>query len=91
MVVKHLSKEHKFVIELGSAQAYLIYRKIDEHTLDAYTTFVPNSARGKGIAKALTDELVKYAMQKGFRIKPSCSYVSMYFQKNQGLSNLVVS
>jgi len=52
-------------------------------SMDLYHTFVPPSLRGGGIAAKLCDHAFDYADEKGFKIVPSCSYVSdAYLRKN---------
>lgn len=67
--------------EAGKEVAYIKYRKLDEDTLEAYSTFVDESQRGQGVARKLVDELVKKAEQENYKIKPTCSYVVDLFDK----------
>lgn len=50
--------------------------RIAEHT------YVPNEARGKGVAMALVEALVADAREQGFRIEPQCSYVAAAFRRH---------
>ena len=45
-------------------------------------TWVPNEARGKGIAAALVDALIADAREQGFKIVPQCSYVEAAFRRH---------
>ncbi|KAH6930774.1 hypothetical protein HPB50_018079 [Hyalomma asiaticum] len=51
--VKHDSQRQEFFIKLGKDKAVLQYEVIDPKTLDLVHTEVPESLRGKGIAKHL--------------------------------------
>ena len=39
--------------------------------------------RGQGVAKALEDELAKYAREEGVKVIPSCYYVQRKFSENE--------
>jgi len=45
-------------------------------------TYVPNEARGKGIAAALVDALIADAREQGFKVVPQCSYVEAAFRRH---------
>ena len=52
-------------------------------------TYVPNEARGKGIAAALVDALIADAREQGFRIVPQCSYVEAAFRRHPEWSDVL--
>lgn len=52
-------------------------------------TFVPDSMRGKGIAKKLVLEVIDYAKENNYKIEPVCSYVVSFFEKNKGYEDLI--
>lgn len=45
-------------------------------------TFVPDEARGKGIAMKLVEALIADAREQGFTIEPQCSYVAAAFRRH---------
>jgi predicted GNAT family acetyltransferase len=45
-------------------------------------TYVPNEARGKGVAMRLVEALVEDAREQGFQIEPVCSYVVAAFRRH---------
>lgn len=55
---------------------------------DAEHTLVPPAIGGRGIAAKLVDALVADAREKGFRIKPTCSYVVARFNQHPEWSDL---
>lgn len=67
--------------ESGKEVGSLKFRELDENTLEAYSTFVDDSQRGKGLARQLVDQLVEVAKVDGKKIKPTCSYVVNLFEK----------
>ena len=51
-------------------------------------TYVPDEARGKGIAAELVKAIVSDALEQGFKIAPDCSYVETYFRRHPDLADL---
>ena len=49
------------------------------HVMDMYETIVPASQRGKGHAKRLVRAAFAVAHAYGFRVRPSCTYISETF------------
>jgi len=47
------------------------------------TTFVPESQRGKGVAAKLSQKLVEFAEEKGYKIYPLCSYTQKYLERKR--------
>jgi predicted GNAT family acetyltransferase len=45
-------------------------------------TFVDPSLRGKGIAAKLTDRLVAYTREQGFKLVPECPYVAKVMDRS---------
>jgi len=45
-------------------------------------TYVPQEARGKGVAMKLVEALVQDARDQGFQIEPVCSYVEAAFRRH---------
>lgn len=62
--------------------AELNFKKVSEHEVDTYHTFVDESLRGHGIAEKLYQELLFYARKHDCTITPTCSYVEKRIQKN---------
>ncbi|WP_112310474.1 GNAT family N-acetyltransferase [Pseudogemmobacter bohemicus] len=56
-------------------EAELTLSKVSETLVIADHTFVPETMRGAGIARALVDHLIADARAKHFRIVPLCPYV----------------
>ena len=56
--------------------------RVAEHTL------VPQELEGRGIARRLVEAMVEDARERGFRIKPACSFVAAQFQRHPEWSDL---
>ena len=86
--------------ETGSKGRYMVH--IDGHAEDAELTFsrasanlviadhtfVPDSMRGMGVAKALAERLIADARERHFKIVPLCPYVKSQFDKHPEWADL---
>lgn len=82
-LVKHNKGEMKFIIEVeGHEPAFLKYKQISSDSLDLWTTVVPRSLEGKGIAKLLANEAFDFARENDYKIKLSCWYLDGYIQRH---------
>ncbi len=80
--VQHQVEKQQFIIDLGTEQALLQY-SLDpaEQHLHFYHTYVPVSARGKGVASQLVTAALNWATEQNFRISNSCSYVQLFLNR----------
>lgn len=81
MNIIHDQLKNEFYTIEDSYKAYVIY-KIDNNTFDIISTFVPEQISGRQIAKQLVEHAYKYAYDKKYSLKGSCSYANIYLQKN---------
>lgn len=77
-IVEHDPSGKKFFVRVGQEEAVLLYRQ-EGGTLDFYRTFVPESARGKGLAERLALAGFAFAEEIGAKVVPSCPYISGAF------------
>lgn len=75
--IQHDPATREFFTEVDGEKAYVAYCMLDAHTVDFYRTFVPDQARGSGIALALVDTALDFAQARGWKVIPSCWYVAM--------------
>jgi len=79
-----------FVIERDSALvAEITWLDTQSGTLIAGHTFVDDSLRGQGIARQLAVKLADYARENGFKIRPDCSYVRAFLERETTYSDLI--
>ncbi len=71
-----------FFIEQDGKQVAELDFEWKDNILDAYHTGVRKELEGQGIAAKLFDELVKYAREKGYKIRPTCSYILVKFKRD---------
>lgn len=75
--IEHDEIEQQLFVQLPEQeQAYMRYRFVDQAdtVIDFYTTFVPSSQRGKGLARKLVEAGFEWADTQSYQIKASCSY-----------------
>lgn len=51
-------------------------------------TYVSDELRGQGVAKKLLDAAAQYAREKGFKMRPICSYVVSAFEKSDEYNDI---
>ena len=80
--VLHRPHLKKFLIRLAPGKyAYLGY-DIKEGKLYIESTYTPPEFRGRGIARRLVLEAIKYAEENNLKIVSICSYAVRFFEKN---------
>uniref|UniRef100_A0A023G6X3 Protein NATD1 n=1 Tax=Amblyomma triste TaxID=251400 RepID=A0A023G6X3_AMBTT len=78
--VEHDKANREFFIKFGKDKAVLQYEVIDQKTLDLVHTEVPESLRGKGIAKHLAKAALEYVAGKDLQARITCPYVGKFAQ-----------
>lgn len=79
-----------FFIEKDGRQVAELDFEIKGNILDAYHTGVRPELEGQGIAGRLFDEMVNFAREKGYKVKPSCPYIDVKFRRDpEGYSDVV--
>ncbi len=89
--VLHDDPGQKFYLILDGAEAHMMYREIDDNTLNYYHTFVPVELRGQKIAQKIVTEAVKFALANNKKIIPSCSYVQRFLERHDEYSEVLES
>ena len=80
-----------FFIEKDGRQVAELDFKIEDNILDAYHTGVRPELEGQGIASRLFDEMVNFARENGYKVKPSCPYIYVKFRRNpDGFSDVMM-
>lgn len=87
MEVEHREAQNRFVLALEGIDepAVLRYRvlEIDGATVfDMYSTRVPESMRGRGVAGKLVKFALATVREKRFQAIPTCSYIPVYLRRN---------
>ncbi len=83
MTVEHDEKEGRFFVRVEGDEADLTYARIGPHLIDVQHTYVPQSARGQGLAEALAEAAFAYAREHRDRVVPSCPFVRAWLERHR--------
>ena len=88
--IEHQEEENLFYVLLEDGQrAYMKYRFSGAESavsqVDFWSTFVPESQRGKGLAYKLVKHGFKWADKNELHITSSCWYASKLLEKHQAV------
>ena len=75
--VIHQPQHNRFVCDTGNGEA-VITSRLSGTTIDFDHTYVPGSARGRGIAALLVDAAADWARAQGYTLTASCWYARDY-------------
>ncbi len=79
--IKHYPQEQRFVIQWVNEQAELLYSlDLKSQKINFYRTYVPESARGQGLARQLVNAGIQWAKTQGYAMQASCSYVQPFLK-----------
>ncbi|MFG0833586.1 GNAT family N-acetyltransferase [Aeromonas bivalvium] len=80
----HDPQQQAFLCVVDGHEARLRYRVLDQHQVDAYSTFVPGELRGQGLADKLARAFFDWTQARGLTIIPSCSYIETWLRRHAG-------
>ena len=89
MTVEHDEAGGRFFVRVGDDEAELVYALVGPKLIDLQHTFVPESARGHGLADELSKAAVTYTRERGYRIVPTCPFVRRWLQAHPDEAKLV--
>lgn len=78
MKVEHDPEHGKFFVNLESEQAVLEYERAGQ-VLDFRYVYVPPKFRNRGLAGKIVIHAFEYAEKGGFKVIPTCPFVSEDF------------
>ncbi|WP_456456519.1 GNAT family N-acetyltransferase [Thermovibrio sp.] len=77
-----LEEGRVFIKFEGGEEAFLTFGVDKEkRVIVVSTTYVPESQRGKGIARLLNKKLAEFARENGYKIYPLCSYTEKFLKR----------
>lgn len=91
MNIEHDKAESRFVVHLGDEDAELTYSLVGASLIDLQHTYVPDSARGQGIAEALAKAALAFARENNLRVVPTCPFVRRWLASHPEEAKLVDS
>ena len=75
--ILHEQEQELFYMELEDDQkAWVKYRMLGNRQVDFYSTLVPTTHRGKGLAAKLVESAFSWAEKEGLGVQASCWYVA---------------
>jgi predicted GNAT family acetyltransferase len=80
MKVEHDERGNRFFVHFADEDAELAYSRIGPRLIDLQHTYVPESARGQGVAEALAEAAFAYAREQDLRVVPSCPFVRSWLR-----------
>lgn len=94
MDVVHEKDQNRFVLSLAGVDEPAILRynvkEIDGVTVyDMYSTRVPESLRGRGIAGNLVKSALATVRENGYKAIPTCPYIPVYLKRNPGDADVI--
>jgi len=81
-VIHHAEKQEFTITFPGHQSAYLRYTRTSPKSMTMYTTVVPDSLGGRGVAKLLADEAFDFAVKEQVGLKLTCWYLSGYLKRH---------
>ncbi len=84
--IEHQPEEGLFYVNIeGGQRAFLKYRRLGnraaQSAVDFWSTFVPESHRGSGLASQLVEHGFAWAEKNGLHIETSCWYAGKVLQR----------
>lgn len=90
LYIEHDAATHQFVAIVEGKSATLSYRLLPgEKVMDYYSTFTPPELRGRHIAQDIVQFALDYALENGYTIIPSCSFVKSYLDRHPEYQQVV--
>ncbi len=87
--IEHEKKYQQFTIVMGEDEAELAYATPSEGVIDFTHTYVPEKARGQGIADKLIQEGLAYALQQECKVVASCPVVAKFIKRHEEYQKLL--
>jgi predicted GNAT family acetyltransferase len=82
-----IHENNRFYTIVNGMESHLEYEMYGDKTVVFYHTYVPESLRGKGLAKMIIKEGLDWALSKNYRVIPSCSAVRTFILRNPEYSS----
>ena len=80
--ITHDKEDLRFYTNLDGEEAELTYTFPENNVMDFDHTFVPQKARGKGIADHLVKTGLEYAKSNNYKAIASCPVVDAYVKRH---------
>lgn len=91
ILIQHNKNSRYFYTSISGEMCTLMYKVLDEKTLDYYSTFVPESLRNQDIAGKLTAAALDYAVANKYHVVPSCPFVAKYIAAHPQYAHVITA
>ncbi|MBY0292574.1 MAG: N-acetyltransferase [Alphaproteobacteria bacterium] len=92
LAITHDKDHNQFMVIVEGKTATLKYSILaDEKTLDYYSTYVPSELRGRQIGQELAKFALDFAVDNGYQVIPTCSFVEQFIKRNPEYKKIVAS
>jgi uncharacterized protein len=88
--VLHDEQQRRFTLDRDGHVSYLLYRLLDERTVEFASTYTPPPVRGRGIAARIVRRALQWADEQGYRVVPSCWFVAEYVERDPQWKRLLL-
>ncbi|KAA5547766.1 GNAT family N-acetyltransferase [Adhaeribacter rhizoryzae] len=89
MKVIHDPADLRFYAEVNGDEAELTYTYPEETVLDLDYTYIPPSARNKGLSDQLVQAALDFAREQKFLVIPSCPVVEAFVKRHPDYQDLL--
>ena len=80
----------RFYKTIGDEEAELTYSITDDNAMDFDHTFVPESARGQGVAGELARAGLDYARKNNYKAIASCPAVEAFVKRHPDYNDIIL-
>lgn len=89
IAVAHEEEYQQFTVVLEEEEAELAYALPEPGLINFTHTYVPESARGKGIANQLIEAGLRHAEENNLKVIASCPVVAKFIKRNEEYRKLL--
>lgn len=89
MEIRHDRAAHRFIADVDGGEAFLSYEPTGGDRLDFEHTFVPESARHRGVGAKIVLHALDYAREQGAAVIPTCPFVRRVLDEHDEYASLI--
>ncbi|WP_210462768.1 MULTISPECIES: GNAT family N-acetyltransferase [Rufibacter] len=86
--IKNNTAKHQFETTIEGKTALVSY-KLKDNVMTVLHTEVPEELEGRGIAAALSKQVLEYLKKENMELIPLCPYMAAYLKKHPEYQSLV--
>ncbi|HYD03016.1 MAG TPA: GNAT family N-acetyltransferase [Alphaproteobacteria bacterium] len=83
MELTHDPKTNEFSALVEGQKCIVHYIVIDSNTLDIDHVFVPRTLQGKGVARQMMEQVVRFLEHNKVKVETSCEYAKKFFDDDR--------